>query len=181
MALGTMARNLVESDPARARAIVNESLGRLRASHSEEQTRLRLMALGNAGSVLALPAIAGYLAHPSPILRATAATALRWIDDPSVDLRLLRCLASDRDPKVRQEAAAALGAREPTATGVAAQQRAFRTERVEGVRLALLSNLGRALGTFPQLRPWIQATAGHDRMASVRKAAGALLTASSRS
>jgi hypothetical protein len=183
LALGTMARNLTNSqrpeETRRAARIVDEIVRKLAAAHGEA-ARLQLMALGNAGSARALPAIDRFLADRSPILRASAAAALRFIDDARVDARLTRCLAGDPAPEVRGEAAGALGFRVPTAATLAAQQRAFRAERAEGVRLAILSNLGRAETAFPRLRDWIQGTAAHDPSPNVRKAAANLLTASPR-
>ena len=175
LALGTMARNLADGAPARATRIIDEVVRKLRASPSPEEARLSLMALGNAGSVRALHMIARFMAHPSPLLRASAAAALRWIDAPQVDAWLTRCLQSDPDATVRQEAAAALGFREPTAGTIVAQQRAFRTDRVEAVRLAILSNLGRAQGAFPELRELIQRAAARDPSPNVRKVAAALV------
>jgi HEAT repeat protein len=136
------------------------------------------MALGNAGSARALPVIARFIAHPSPLLRASAAAALRWIDAAPVDGWLVRCLVSDPDATVRQEAAAALGFREPTAETIAAQQRAFRAEPVDGIRLAILSNLGRARRAFPELQEFIRKAAASDGSTNVRKAAASLVALS---
>jgi HEAT repeat protein len=176
LALGTMARNLAESESARAARIVDEIIRKLRATSGKEETRLRLMALGNAGSARALPMLDRFAADPSPMLRASAIAALRWIDIPQVDARLTRALQSDPDTTVRGEAAGALGFREPTKATIAAQQRAFRTERVESVRLAILSNLGSVQGEFPEIRKLIQTTAAQDASPNVRKAAASLAT-----
>ena len=67
-----------------------------------------------------------------------------------------------------------------TRTSVAVQQRAFGAERVESVRLAILSNLGRAQETFPALKALIRNAAAHDPSPNIRKAAAALLTLSAR-
>jgi hypothetical protein len=178
LGLGTMARNLSDTEPARANKIVDEIAGKLRVTSNKEEARLGLMALGNAGSARALPALARFSSDRSPMLRASAVAALRWIEDPVVDARLIRGLLSDRDATVRQEAAGALGFREPTKATIAAQQRAFRTDRVESVRLAILANLGRAQGEFPEIRKLIQTAATGDASANVRKAAAALVTPS---
>jgi hypothetical protein len=178
LGLGTMARNLSDSEPARANQIVDEIVGKLRSTTNKEEARLRLMALGNAGSARALPTLTRYSSDRSALLRATAVAALRWIEDPGVDAKLTRALLSDPDATVRQEAAGALGFRKPTAATVAAQQRAFRSDRVEGVRLAILANLGRAQAEFPEIRKLIQTAAAQDASANVRKAAASLVTLS---
>jgi hypothetical protein len=185
VALGTMARNLAAPAsgypaPARAARIVGEIVRKLRSAPSNEEARLGLMALGNTGSARALAVIARFIAHPSPLLRASAAAALRWIDAPPVDAWLTHCLVSDPDATVRQEAAAALGFREPAAGTIAAQQRAFRAEQGEGVRLAILSNLGRARRAFPELKEFIRKAAASDPSPHVRKAAASRVALSPR-
>jgi HEAT repeat protein len=174
LALGTMARNLADSAPARAGRIVDEIVRKLRAAPSNEEARLGLMALGNTGTARALPVIARFIAHSSPPLRASAVAALRWIDAPPVNAWLVHCLMSDPDATVRQEAAAALGFREPTAQTIAAQQRAFRAEPAESVRLAILSNLGRARRAFPELNEFIRKAAAGDASPHIRRSESTL-------
>src|SRR5207248_2977711 len=106
----------------------------------------------NAGSARALPTLTRFMADRSPVLRARAVAALRWINDPRVNPWLTRALQRDPAPEVRREAAGALGFRTPTARTVAVQQRAFGAERIESVRLAILANLGRAQEPFPALK-----------------------------
>lgn len=174
LTLGTMARNLAERAPSRAARIVGEIERQLLAAPSKEEARLGLMALGNAGSARALPTTLRFLRHPSPSLRASAVASLRWIDDPRAFAWLTRGLKSDPAVEVRAAAADALSFREPTGESVAAQQSAFRKEKVESVRLAILANLGRAKDAFPTLREWLRQTAARDRSPNVRKAAAAL-------
>jgi HEAT repeat protein len=180
LALGTMARNLAATEPSRSAKIVDGIIRKLAASPSPEEARLGLMALGNAGSARALPTLSRYMADRSPVLRARAVAALRWIDDPRVDPWLTRALQRDPAPEVRREAAGALGFRTPTAKTVAVQKQAFRTERNESVRLAILSNLGRAQEAFPALKAVLRNAAAHDPSPNVRKAAASLLTMSAR-
>jgi hypothetical protein len=105
-------------------------------------------------------------------------SARRWMDAPAVDSWLTQRLQHDPEATAPREAAAALGLREPTRATIAAEQRAFRTEREEGVWLALRSNLGHALEAFPELQPFIRQAAASDPSPEVRGAAGTLLAQS---
>src|SRR5207253_2207524 len=92
MALGTMARNLSNSAPARAAGIVDELLRKLRAARTEEEIRLQLMALGNAGSIRARLALLSNLGRAQDAF-------------PNVRQLIQRTAAHDASPNIRKAAA----------------------------------------------------------------------------
>jgi HEAT repeat protein len=169
--LGNMARNLAETEPKRAKAIVESFLQDIKGESSEDRTGQLLLVLGNSGSPLAVPTLAQYLKSTSPSLRATAASALRLIDDPQVDALLAGILLSDSDGKVRAEAATALGFREPTEATVQAQKKALLSDKSANIRLRVLRNLWNAHEAFQEIKGLIKQAASQDPAKEVRKAA----------
>jgi len=175
LCLGGMARGLATSAPERSQALIAELTTALAASSDENAKALMLQALGNANTALAMPAVAPYAASTSPVLRAAAMDAMRAIPLPQADVLLRQALASDADPKVRLEAAFALGFRDPDASLFAAEKAALASDRDEQVRTALLNDLGKLVGQFPEALALIQAAAETDPSDEVRKAATGLL------
>ena len=111
------------------------------------------------------------------VLRAAAMDALRAIPSPQVEPRLLAALASDPEPKVRLEAAFALGFRSPTAELFAAEAKALAADTDEQVRAALLDDLGKLAPQFPQALTLIRDSADKDPSESVRRSAQGLVQA----
>lgn len=176
LALGTMARNLQAKSPARAAKIVEEFVGRIR--NADEKTANELLAvLGNTGSPTILPTISRYLMSEKTSLRAAAVSALRLVDGSRADALLIKILLSDADALVRLEAVNALAAREPNAAIVAAQKRAFHTDKSAPVRVAVLQNLWRARDAFPAVRQIVERAAASDAAKEVREAAANLIGA----
>jgi len=169
--LGNMARNLAVTEPNRAKAIVESFLQAIKGESSEDRTAQLLLVLGNSGSPLALPTLAQFLKSSSPSLRATAASALRLIDDRQVDALLAGILLSDSQVKVRAEAATALGFKEPTEATVEAQKKALLSDKSANVRLRVLRNLWNAHEAFPEIKELIKQAASQDPAKDVRKAA----------
>ena len=170
LALGNLARNLSATSPERSGKIVDETVATLNAASSDEVARQMLLVLSNTGSQRALPTIKRFLTHTSPALRAVAASALRWIDDPQCDELLLKA-ATDTDADVRLEAVVALGFREMTAATFAAQKQAFLKDKSDNVRLAALRNLWQAHQAFPEIHRLVKQAALKDPSKEVRKAA----------
>jgi len=175
LALGAMAQTLAPTAPDRAKNLVERFLKELASASSEQAIRQWLLVLGNAGADQALPAIARFTDHPSPSLRAAAASSLRWIEDPRADELLAKALTSDPEATVRSEAAAALSYREMNAATFEAQKRAFQADKAVNVRLTLLRNLWRAQGTFPEARTLAGTAAAKDESKEVRKQAQAIM------
>ncbi|MBW2340163.1 MAG: HEAT repeat domain-containing protein [Deltaproteobacteria bacterium] len=175
LALGTMARNLADTSPERAAKIVEWAINKINSSTSEDETRLFLLVLGNAGSIHALPTITRFVVAPSPAVRSTAVLALRWIESSKADLLLAKSLSSDPDPAVRLEATFALSFREPTPTTFQAQKTAFLGDEAVMVRLAALENLWNVHKSFPEVRQLVKQSATNDPSKEVRKAAAEIM------
>ena len=176
LALGHVARNLADESPARAAKIVQRLLQVLADPAAADSRWQLLLAIGNSGSLEALPALTRYLDNPAPDLRGAAAWALRWIDSPDVD-RLLtaKALLGDKDRAVRLEAVRALQFREKTAGNFEAQKQAMSIEAEPDIRAALLGNLWSFRDARPEARQLVESAAAHDPALSVREAAAKLL------
>jgi len=179
LALGTLAHNLGRTSSERATNIVNWLIGRVETSSSEEQTRLLLLALGNAGTVSSLRVLTRFTTNSSPALRGAAVAALRFIRSPRADHLLVRVLASDTDPQVRGQAVYALSFRAMTSETFAAQKKALTSDQDSKVRVALLKNLWKAGSRFPGARQLVEQSSQNDAAEEVRKAAATLLQGSS--
>jgi HEAT repeat protein len=175
LALGNLAGSLAEAAPARSGRVVARLLEELAAPTAADSTWQLLLALGNAGSADALPALTRYLDDPAPELRGAAAWALRWVEASQVDQLLTARGLVDRDAAVRLEAVRALGFRERTAGNCAAQEKALAAEGAADLRLALLGNLWKARAVYPRARRLVEQAATGDPAREVREAAAKLL------
>ena len=172
LALGIMARNLANHAPERADAIVRTLIDALQ----RDPTQL-LLVLGNSGSPLGLNIIRHFSGDPSPQLRASAATAIRFIPNAEAEDLLLHLLTTDLAGEVRKQAAAALSERTPTPHSVTAMEKQIRVDVDEDVRLELLRGLWRAVDRFPDIRTVVEAVAQGDSSEEVRQVAARLLAA----
>jgi hypothetical protein len=176
LALGNVARNLREDSPERSKKIVDRLLKELADPASEGSKWELLLALGNAGSIHALPTLTQLLDDPAPDLRGAAAWAMRWIDSPQVDSVLTgKVLLKDPDRGVRLEAIRALRFREKTPGNFAALQKALAAENEADIRIELLRNLWDFRDMNPQARKLAEHSAETDPAAPVREAAAKLL------
>lgn len=176
LCLGIAARNLSHSAPTRSARIVDWLVSRTRSASSPGATQQLLAALGNAGSTRSLSLVAGYSGHASPPLRAVATSGLRFVTSSKVDPLLCKRLSSDKDARVRLEAAFALGFRAMTSTTFQAQKTALLKDPNTDVRGAVLHTLWKERDRFPQARPLIKQVAKQDRSKDIRKEALRLLT-----
>lgn len=176
LGVGNLAGNLSEHAPARAAHLVERLLRELRAATSVESRWQLLLALGNAGTVEALPMLSRFLEDPAPELRAAAAWALRWIESPQADVLLTtKVLVTEKEAAVRLDAVRALGFRPRSGGNLDAQERALAAEPHAGVRLALLSNLWEARQSHPRALHLVQHAAAADPAPEVREAAAKIL------
>jgi HEAT repeat protein len=171
LSLGNVARKVAQTSPDRAANIVRLFTKAIESSPSTDFTQQMLLAIGNAGSIEALPNIGRLINDPSPTLRATAAGALRWVDSDQADSLLIKALTSDREATVRLEAAIALSFRRIGNSTFNPQKTVFLTEQDVKVRLVVLKNLWAARDDFAEVRGILKRAAGHDRSKEVRKAA----------
>ena len=176
LALGHAARNLADESPTQAARIVERLLQELADPAAADSRWQLLLAIGNSGSLEALPTLTQYLDNPAPDLRGAAAWALRWIDSANVD-RLLtaKALLGEKERAVRLEAVRALQFRQKTAGNFEAQKQALSTEAEPDIRAALLGNLWSFRDSHPEARQLVESAAAHDPSLSVREAAAKLL------
>jgi hypothetical protein len=175
LSLGAQARRLARGSPERARKIVESFIDKVASSPSPDVTRQLLLALGNAGSALALPTMANYAGSPSPELRAAAIRALRFIDSSRADELLLCAVASDGEGSVRREAAYVLGFRKMGRASYKTQTEVFLKDPDVSVRLGVLRNLWNAHETYPEVKRLVQRAAKKDLSREIEKAAAELL------
>lgn len=109
--LGAFARSLSQEDPGRSSGIVAFLLESEKRSQDAEWTRSVLDALGNAGAREGLEVVARHLGDADEGTRASAASALRFVEDASVEDRLAKVLDADSSSMARAAAANALGYR----------------------------------------------------------------------
>jgi len=176
LALGHLARNLADESPSRAAKIVQQLLQNLADPAAADSRWQLLLAVGNSGSLEALPTLTRYLDNPAPDLRGAAAWAMRWINSPDVD-RLLtaKVLPGEKDRAVRLEAVRALQFREKAAANFEAQKQALSAEAEPDIRAALLVNLWEFRDSQPEAQRLVEKAAANDPDSSVRAAAAKLL------
>ena len=172
LALGNVARNLRETSPERGKKIVDRILQELADPAAADSKWELLLALGNAGSVRALPTLTRMLDDSTPDLRGAAAWAMRWINSPQVDAVLTsKVLMSDPDRVVRLEAVRALRFREKTPANFAAEKKALAAEADADIRIELLRNLWDFRDFHAQIQQLTELAAVDDPAPSVRESA----------
>jgi HEAT repeat protein len=175
LSLGSMARRLAVTAPERATAIIEKFCDGLAAARTFEAKKSYLLALGNAGSAAALPAVRPFVGDANPDLRAAAVRSLRFVTSSEAESVILRALSSDPEFEVRMQAVDALADRDMTPEAFAAEKGAFLNDASVRVRLALMKNLWKARSRFGEVRSLVEGAAANDRAKEVREAAGALL------
>jgi HEAT repeat protein len=100
-----------------------------------------LLALGNAASPDALPAVVAKVRDASHRTRAAAVFALRWIDLPEAERQIRAVLATDPDEWVSLHALEALQFRSPNDRIDQALRTAASSDPSERVRAAALAQL----------------------------------------
>src|SRR5207237_388460 len=141
LALGTMAGNLADADAARADELIGFLLQALAAAREEDARRIAALALGNAGSPRALPALRPLLAAESAALRSAAVYARRSIEGDEPEEHLVAALRRDADAAVRLRAVQALSSRPATPRAIAAAAEALAGDAAPEVRRALIEPL----------------------------------------
>jgi HEAT repeat protein len=175
LALGIVARTLSATEPERTRRIVQETLEKLKTAANAAESRQNLLVLGNIGAAETLPAIKPFLRDETPMVRAAAVSALRWLEHSSVDGLLIEALTGDAEEQVRVEAVQALGLRPMSAASLSAHQQALTRDVSSTVRLSALRNVAQSRAAFPQARDILTLSAAGDPVAEVREEAQRLL------
>ncbi len=157
LALGSIARDLGDSDADS----VAELVRRYEQAETDEDRALFLRALGNSGSVEALPIARRALASENEALREAAAHAVRFLPVGEADALLSRILVEDPAEEVRLAAVDAIGYR-LVEMHIAAFERAIAADTNGRLRGAIGEIATRALSTrgktlTPQAREALQA------------------------
>jgi hypothetical protein len=107
-ALGTVAHNLREQDPARVENIFKEYTGALGKAQTTKEITDTLDVLGNIGIPEQLDSTSSLLRHQDPGVRERAYNSLRHIQDLRATEILIQALSDETIPKVREVIAEAL-------------------------------------------------------------------------
>jgi HEAT repeat protein len=174
--LGNMARNLVSTAPKRSARLVDDLVEKLRAASTVERSKHLLLALGNAGSPRAMPAMTPFLSHENASLRSTAIGGLRWVPGEAVDNILVEKLSHDPAPVMREEAATAFGFRQVTSITFNAQKKALLSDKSDKVRQNALNNLWSARSEYPEVIPLVRRVAKEDSSKEIRDQAQGLIS-----
>lgn len=176
LALGGSLRNADPSLPQDEGApSVDYLLERASAASSEEERRLALDALGNSGHGQALDTIDDALGDAEPGMRATAASALRHIDDAKADGMIADTALADDDASVRAQALSALRYRSLTKETETALLDALSHDEDVAVRLTALEVAAHHMQEHAQLGKALAHASEHDAEAAVRARAAALI------
>lgn len=107
-ALGTVAHNLREQDPARVANILSEYASSLQTAQTTKEITENLDVLGNIGVPEQLSTASPFLRHQDPQVRERAYNSLRHVQDPRATEILMQALSDETVPKVREVVAEAL-------------------------------------------------------------------------
>jgi HEAT repeat protein len=101
LALGNVAKNLMESDRETAGDVIEELVQRYFETTDLAERKNTLLALGNTGDSRILPCIDDALGSDITEMRATGASALRFVTDPTRNATLAVIMTHDVEPAVR--------------------------------------------------------------------------------
>ena len=115
----------------------------LAAADTPDSIRVALQAIGNTGDADVLDAAASYLEHPDPVLRATAASALRGMGRDAVEPLQIALESEPSRPAAAAMARTLVGLGTPSSTEVAwAATRLAAAFDATGVRKPLIEWVG---------------------------------------
>jgi len=168
--LGGDAYRLAESEPGRAREVVDYLLGRLGTATTDPARETALVALGNAGSPMALDALEQTLKSGAPSLQDAAIGSLRRTPGPRAEQLLLNELAAPQ-PDLRRTALDTLRYRTPSDEALSALGGVLRQDTDDSVRLAAVGTAAFFLPKHPELAEVLRSVAASDPSPKVRAAA----------
>jgi HEAT repeat protein len=117
------------------------------------------------------PAIRQQLHDKAPVIRATAASAQRFIEGEEVERELVQVLTSDPEPDVRLAAVKALGYRDMTERTLQASSKAGTSDKSVQVRQAALGLLWQCRHRFSSVVSVFENAAKNDPDEEVRATA----------
>jgi hypothetical protein len=180
LVLGAMARSLHDEAPQAAASKVQQLIDRYLKATDLDEKLLLLSALGNAGSLEALPLILEALRSEVTTLRIEAVRALRFMPPGIGDATIDRTLATDADVGVRKAAVFALGFRDLNAHASIVGTVLSR-DVSPAVRLAMVNLLGSAIGRYLPALAILKSAAVADPDEDVRNAAASFVKSASSS
>lgn len=150
----------------------------LEKTGNADEQRALLDALGNAGSDSSLPHIENFLSSPDDTLRATAASALRFVHDERADGMLSTALLTDNSPAVRYQALDAMSYRtaRPSKACFSALAQSIEKEAMDEMRIKEATLLWSMREKFPQAETIVRKYAANDTSPNVRRALEMLMT-----
>jgi HEAT repeat protein len=133
-----------------------------------------LVAMGNLATPALVPAIERSLHDPNAGIRASAARALRKVQDPSADRMIADAMRDDRDPSVRSAAVLAATFR-PIGPLLEPLTHLVEADPVEYVRTNAIEAVASHVGESPLVQHALLAAANSDRSPGVRRLARKIL------
>ncbi len=149
-------------------------LERLQSASTSGDVAIYLRALANTRDPRALPAIVERLRSNEPEIRGAAVSALRLIDEPTVDGLIGKVLLGDGDGRVRSEAVFAATYR-PLDPMLPVLEGALQRDPEAYVRMRVVELLGQRRRESAACDPLLARTAQHDGDPEVRRAAAQAL------
>lgn len=175
LALGALAANLADDEPARAQPIIDEFINRYPSPSDPRDISRVILVLGNSRLEQYLPTLQKYAEDPVPEVRSDAVYALRSFTGEKVEGILSRALVQDKDATTRREAAESLGYMEANDRVVAALKDAYASEGIDKIRGTILKSLWKFEKNYPEISQLLKQAAEKDESEDVRKAALSIL------
>lgn len=175
LALGSLARRLVETTPDRAAAIAAQFEKRLKDAATPDDAVQAVLVLGNIGAASSWPGLQERTADDAPQVRAAATWALRFLPGEDVDKVLRERAARDQSPDVRRQAVSAMSFRPMNAATAEVLVSALAGDADLSVRSEALSLLWRERAGIPAARAAVEQAAKVDASEDLRKTAQAFL------
>ncbi|WP_394840299.1 HEAT repeat domain-containing protein [Pendulispora rubella] len=171
LALGSLAGELREKDPALAQSVVNDNVQSFRDATTPEDRALALLALGNAGAPDNVALAREALSDPDPRVRAAAVASLRFVMTMEAETMLAGAAGQDSSASVRAEALRSLAVRTVGAETLALATHVVKADGDQEVRMAAVLLLANELEQDPSLAQVLEDVGRTDRAAGVRNAA----------
>lgn len=174
LALGAAAQGLGADKPEDAKSVVETLMEYFANAETDEQRVLALQALGNTGDKTMMPTIEAAMAWPTDEVRAAAAMALRFVQDPAADVWITAIMIQDESSMAKKAAIAASIFR-PFPAVAQALETALKHDPAAEVRHAALQTLAAQLPQAVVVLPVITWTAENDADEELRVAAAQIL------
>jgi hypothetical protein len=174
--LGTFSRRMRDEGKLKeSRELGELILAELGTAKTDHDKIIVLGAIANAGYTPALPRVLPYLSNPNEDLHSAGVTALRSMQDPTVDQLIASQLGGDASAKVQLAALDVVRVRQPSDVLVHALAEAATAALNPQVRYHAVGLIVAWLGRRPDLRSALQQVATKDTEPRIRDRAQAAL------